>query len=91
MSLKKTGPCGPFRGSRGRQIWMPGSPHYQTAARRGRAFRGFMACSHVRFKVSGTIIRFPAPEGCSSLGGHGRRQDPKTPVEQALMRGLVTA
>ncbi|MGH6869841.1 MAG: hypothetical protein ACREDA_13425, partial [Methylocella sp.] len=24
-------------------------------------------------------------------GAHGRRQDLKTPVEQALMRGLVTA
>jgi hypothetical protein len=24
-------------------------------------------------------------------GAHGRRQRPKTPVEQALMRGLTTA
>src|SRR5215469_13177045 len=25
------------------------------------------------------------------IGAHSRRQDPKTPVEQALMRGLATA
>ena len=43
------------------------------------------------FKGSDAIIRFRSG-GRGQLGGaHSRRQDPKTPVEQALMRGLVTA
>src|SRR6266446_8587525 len=43
------------------------------------------------FKGSDAIIRFRSG-GRGRLGGaHSRRQDPKTPVEQALMRGLVTA
>jgi hypothetical protein len=43
------------------------------------------------FKVPRAIIRSAAAEGRSLLGAHGRRQNPKTPVEQALMRGLATA
>jgi hypothetical protein len=43
------------------------------------------------FKVSGTVIGSATAEGRSLLGAHGRRQNPKTPVEQALMRGLATA
>src|SRR5271167_911460 len=43
------------------------------------------------FKGSDAIICFRSG-GRGRLGGaHSRRQDPKTPVEQALMRGLVTA
>jgi hypothetical protein len=43
------------------------------------------------FKGSGAIVRF-RHGGWGRLGGaHCRRQDLKTPVEQALMRGLVTA
>jgi hypothetical protein len=43
------------------------------------------------FKGSDAIIHFRSG-GRGRLGGaHSRRQDPKTPVEQALMRGLVTA
>ena len=47
--------------------------------------------SHVRFQGFGRNNLFR----CGGRGwvrdAHGRRQDPKTPVEQALMRGLVTA
>jgi len=39
------------------------------------------------FKGPDANIRF---RGSGLIGAHGRRQDPKTPVEQALMRGLVT-
>ena len=43
------------------------------------------------FKGSDAIICFRSG-GKGRLGGaHSRRQDPKTPVEHALMRGLVTA
>jgi hypothetical protein len=33
----------------------------------------------------------PPPRTAPIVGAHSRRQDPKTPVEQALMRGLGTA
>jgi hypothetical protein len=33
----------------------------------------------------------PPPQTAPIVGAHSRRQDPKTPVEQALMRGLDTA
>jgi hypothetical protein len=42
------------------------------------------------FKGPGAIILSAAADG-AVIGAHGRRQDPKTPVEQALMRGLATA
>jgi hypothetical protein len=42
------------------------------------------------FKGPGVIILSAAADG-AVIGAHGRRQDPKTPVEQALMRGLGTA
>jgi len=43
------------------------------------------------FKGSGAIICVRWGGRCRLWGAHGRRQDPKTPVQQALMRGLVTA
>ena len=43
------------------------------------------------FKGSGAIIRVRRGGRCELWGARGRRQDPKTPVEQALMRGLDTA
>ncbi|HEY1431296.1 MAG TPA: hypothetical protein VGF39_06675 [Stellaceae bacterium] len=43
------------------------------------------------FKGSDAIIRFRRSRRSELEGAHSRRQDPKTPVEQALMRGLVTA
>jgi len=42
------------------------------------------------FKGEGAIIRL-RQRMVKVFGAHGRRQDPKTPVEQALMRGLGTA
>jgi hypothetical protein len=42
------------------------------------------------FKDEGAIIR-PRQRMAQVFGAHSRRQDPKTPVEQALMRGLDTA
>jgi len=42
------------------------------------------------FKGEGAIIRL-RQRMVQVFGAHGRRQDPKTPVEQALMRGLGTA
>jgi hypothetical protein len=33
----------------------------------------------------------PPPRIAPIVSAHSRRQDPKTPVEQALMRGLGTA
>jgi hypothetical protein len=41
-------------------------------------------------KRRGTIIR-PRQRMVQIFDVHSRRQDPKTPVEQALMRGLGTA
>jgi hypothetical protein len=49
------------------------------------------ACSHVRFQGSGHDYSFRGGGEAQFIGAHGRRQDPKTPVEQALMRGLATA
>jgi hypothetical protein len=43
------------------------------------------------FKGWDAIFRFRSGGGGRLGGAHGRRQDPKTPVEQALMRGLATA
>jgi hypothetical protein len=40
------------------------------------------------------VFRLPAATGLdfnSQADAQGRRQDPKTPVQQALMRGLITA
>jgi len=36
-------------------------------------------------------VFYSAAADCAVVGAHSRRQDPKTPVEQALMRGLGTA
>jgi hypothetical protein len=49
------------------------------------------ACSHVCIQVCGRDFSIRRSGGCRLRDAHGRRQDPKTPVEQALMRGLVTA
>jgi hypothetical protein len=43
------------------------------------------------FKGSDEIIRPQLVRMLKARGAQGRRQDPKTPVEQALMRGLDTA
>ena len=43
------------------------------------------------FKRSDAIFRLRCSGGGRLIGAHSRRQGPKTPVEQALMRGLVTA
>ena len=42
------------------------------------------------FKGQGAVF-YSAAADCADRGAHSRRQDPKTPVEQALMRGLGTA
>ena len=48
-----------------------------------------LSCSRSRVR---TQLFVSAVAGRGRLGGaHSRRQDPKTPVEHALMRGLVTA
>ena len=43
------------------------------------------------FQGSGRNYSFPLQRSRPFGGAHRRRQDPKTPVEQALMRGLVAA
>jgi hypothetical protein len=43
------------------------------------------------FKAPGANIRFRSGGGGRRGGADSRRQDPKTPVEQALMRGSATA
>jgi len=44
------------------------------------------------FKMSGALFRSAAADGTGCrVDAQGRRQDLKTPVEQALMRGLGTA
>jgi hypothetical protein len=44
------------------------------------------------FKRPGTLFRSAAADFAGRrMDAQGRRQDPKTPVEQALMRGLDTA
>ena len=48
-----------------------------------------LLCSLSRARTR--IFVSAAAGGDRLIGAHGRRQDPKTPVEQALMRGLVTA
>jgi len=51
------------------------------------AFLGLSA-----FKMSGALFRSAAADGTGRrMDAQGRRQDLKTPVEQALMRGLDTA
>jgi hypothetical protein len=42
------------------------------------------------FKEQGAVF-YSAAADCADRGAPSRRQDPKTPVEQALMRGLGTA
>ena len=54
-----------------------------------RLFRSLLSCSLSRFGTQNICFR---GSGTGRLrGAHSRRQDPKTPVEQALIRGLVTA
>jgi len=44
------------------------------------------------FKMSGALFRSAAADGAGRrMDAQGRRQDPKTPVEQTLIRGLDTA
>jgi hypothetical protein len=52
-------------------------------------FSTLLSCSLSRVQTQ--LFVSAAAEGGWLIGTHGRRQDPKTPVEQALMRGLVTA
>ena len=49
---------------------------------------GLVSCS-----LSRGVAQFftPPPRTAPIVSAHSRRQDPKTPVEQALMRGLGTA
>ena len=47
-----------------------------------------LSCSLSR---GGAQFFTPPPRTAPIVGAHSRRQDPKTPVEQALMRGLGTA
>ena len=49
---------------------------------------GLLSCSLSR---GGAQFFTPRPRTAPIVGAHSRRQDPKTPVEQALMRGLGTA
>jgi hypothetical protein len=49
------------------------------------------ACSHVRFQGGSAQFFTPPLRTAPIVGAHSKRQDPKTPVEQALMRGLGTA
>jgi hypothetical protein len=51
-------------------------------------FNGLLSCSLSR---GGAQFFTPPPRTAPIVGAHSRRQDPKTPVEQALMRGLGTA
>src|SRR5215469_18915953 len=51
-------------------------------------FRILLSCSLSRVQTQFFVSA--ASEG-RLIGAHSRRQDPKTPVEQALMRGLATA
>jgi hypothetical protein len=50
--------------------------------------RSLLSCSLSR---GGAQFFTPPPRTAPIVGAHSRRQDPKTPVEQALMRGLGTA
>jgi Cytochrome P460 len=51
-------------------------------------FYRLLSCSLSR---GGAQFFTPPPRIAPIVGAHSRRQDPKTPVEQALMRGLGTA
>ena len=51
-------------------------------------FRILLSCSLSRFRAQ---LFVALRRRGSLLGAHRRRQNPKTPVEQALMRGLDTA
>jgi hypothetical protein len=69
--------------------------HLATCARAGDKrcqsalfFNGLLSCSLSR---GGAQFFTPPPRTASIVGAHSRRQDPKTPVEQALMRRLGTA
>jgi hypothetical protein len=60
-------------------------PSFANAA---KFFNSLLSCSLSR----GSAQFFtPPPRTAPIVGAHSRRQDPKTPVEQALMRGLGTA
>ena len=48
-------------------------------------------CSHVRLQGFRHDYLFRYCGAALLTGAHRRRQNPKTPVEQALMRGLDTA
>ena len=62
------------------QSWSPAStiPNFSSP----------LSCSLSR---GGAQFFTPPPRTAPIVGAHSRRQDPKTPVEQALMRGLGTA
>src|SRR3954467_645262 len=54
----------------------------------GHFFSSLLSCSLSR----GSAQFFTPPLRTAPIvGAHSKRQDPKTPVEQALMRGLGTA
>jgi hypothetical protein len=57
-------------------------------SRREHLFNSLLSCSLSR---GGAQFFTPPPRTAPIVGAHSRRQDPKTPVEQALMRGLGTA
>ena len=59
-----------------------------SVANRRLFFNGLLSCSLSR---GGAQFFTPPPRTAPIVGAHSRRQDPKTPVEQALMRGLGTA
>jgi hypothetical protein len=67
----------------------PNDPPWKPTSRLISRFSA--ACSHVRFQGFGRNYLFRCSGRGRLIGAHSRRQDPKTPVEQALMRGLVTA
>jgi hypothetical protein len=58
------------------------------AAGNTRCVSSLLSCSLSR---GGAQFFTPPPRTAPIVGAHSRRQDPKTPVEQALMRGLGTA
>jgi hypothetical protein len=51
-------------------------------------FNSLLSCSLSR---GGAQFFTPPPRTAPIIGAHSRRQDFKTPVKQALMRGLGTA
>ena len=62
----------------------PGDKRCQSAL----FFNSLLSCSLSR---GGAQFFTPPPRTAPIVGAHSRRQDPKTPVGQALMRGLGTA